>query len=488
MIPLAEAQDYVLNKISRLQAAQIPVLEASGLVTAEPAVSPEPVPAWDNSAMDGFAVLSSDTDDASPETPATLEVVGTIAAGALPPDAPKVAAGKAVRIMTGAPIPEGADAVVQVELAEPWDNGQGGNGEGNIGLGDKDQGGNKQDTGITTGLTSGKSGGDKDQGGNKQDTGITTGLTSGKSGGDKEQGGNRQGMPISEATAIRLSQPVPSGTHIRRAGEDLKAGQTAVPANTALSPANLGVLASIGVQEVSAFPRPRVAVFSTGDELVSGGGPLAVGQIRDSNRHSLLALLQDCADPVDGGVVPDDETAIEEAFSRYAAECDAVVTTGGVSMGDFDYVKVVLDRLGDMRWMQIAIRPAKPLAFGTIGSTPIFGLPGNPVSCMVSFELFARPALRKMAGQAEMHRRRVKATAAEPLTRRPDGKTHFARVRWHWEDRGTGGESGGYIVSSAGGQGSHQLSAMADANGLAVLPDGDGIPEGGKVELILLRE
>ena len=417
MIPLAEAQDYVLNKISRLQAAQIPLLEASGLVTAEPAVSPEPVPAWDNTAMDGFAVLSGDTADASSEMPVALEVVGTIAAGALPPDAPKVAAGKAVRIMTGAPIPEGADAVVQVEHAEPWDNGQGG---------------------------------------------------------------------------IRLSQPVPSGNHIRRAGEDLKAGQTAVPANTALSPAHLGVLASIGVQEVAAYPRPKVAIFSTGDELVSGGGPLAVGQIRDSNRHSLLALLQDCAEPVDGGVVPDDEPAIEEAFSRYAAECDAVITTGGVSMGDFDYVKVVLDRLGDMRWMQIAIRPAKPLAFGTIGNTPIFGLPGNPVSCMVSFELFARPALRKMAGQAEMHRRRVSAIAAEPLHRRPDGKTHFARVRWQWhesnEDNSTGGESGSYIVSSAGGQGSHQLSAMADANGLAVLPDGDGIPEGGKVDLILLRE
>ena len=417
MIPLAEAQDYVLNKISRLQAAQIPLLEASGLVTAEPAVSPEPIPAWDNTAMDGFAVLSGDTADASSETPVALEVVGTIAAGALPPDAPKVAAGKAVRIMTGAPIPEGADAVVQVEHAEPWDNGKGG---------------------------------------------------------------------------IRLSQPVPSGTHIRRAGEDLKAGQTAVPANTALSPAHLGVLASIGVQEVAAYPRPKVAIFSTGDELVSGGGPLAVGQIRDSNRHSLLALLQDCAEPVDGGVVPDDETAIEEAFSRYAAECDAVITTGGVSMGDFDYVKVVLDRLGDMRWMQIAIRPAKPLAFGTIGSTPIFGLPGNPVSCMVSFELFARPALRKMAGQAELHRRRVSAIAAEPLHRRPDGKTHFARVRWQWhesnEGSGTGGEDAGYIVFSAGGQGSHQLSAMADANGLAVLPDGDGIPEGSKVDLILLRE
>lgn len=427
MIPLAEAQEHVLGKVSRLQPAQVPLLEALGLTTAEAAVSPEPIPAWDNTAMDGFAVLSSDTADASPAAPVTLEVAGTIAAGALPQDAPKVATGKAVRIMTGAPIPEGADAVMQVEHAEPWEKGS-------------------------------------------------------------RQEGTVQNTPISEATAIRLSQPVPAGTHIRRAGEDLQAGQIAVPANISLSPAHLGVLASIGVQEVAAFPRPKVSVFSTGDELVSGGGPLAVGQIRDSNRHSLLALLHDCAEPVDGGVVPDDEAAIEEAFSRYAAECDAVITTGGVSMGDFDYVKVVLDRLGDMRWMQIAIRPAKPLAFGTIAGTPIFGLPGNPVSCMVSFELFARPALRKMAGQAEQHRRRVKAVAAEPLLRRPDGKIHFARVRWHWQDSGAGTENGGYIVSSAGGQGSHQLSAMADANGLAVLPDGDGIPAGGKVELILLRE
>ena len=484
MIPLAEAQDYVLNKISRLQAAQIPLLEASGLVTAEPAVSPEPVPAWDNTAMDGFAVLSGDTADASSETPVALEVVGTIAAGALPPDAPKVAAGKAVRIMTGAPIPEGADAVVQVEHAEPWDNGQGGSGEGDSGPGDSEEGDSEPgDSGLEDEKQRGSREGDSELG--------DSGLEDEKQEGNR-QGGKKQDTPISEATAIRLSQPVPSGTHIRRAGEDLKAGQTAVPANTALSPAHLGVLASIGVQEVAAYPRPKVAIFSTGDELVSGGGPLAVGQIRDSNRHSLLALLQDCAEPIDGGVVPDDKAAIEEAFSRYVAECDAVITTGGVSMGDFDYVKVVLDRLGDMRWMQIAIRPAKPLAFGTIGSTPIFGLPGNPVSCMVSFELFARPALRKMAGQAELHRRRVSAIAAEPLHRRPDGKTHFARVRWHWHESnkasGTGGESGSYIVSSAGGQGSHQLSAMADANGLAVLPDGDGIPEGGKVDLILLRE
>jgi molybdopterin biosynthesis enzyme len=180
--------------------------------------------------------------------------------------------------------------------------------------------------------------------------------------------------------------------------------------------------------------------------------------------------------------VADDEAAIEAALSAAAADCDAVVTTGGVSMGDFDYVKVVLDRLGAMRWMQIAIKPAKPLAFGTIGDTPVFGLPGNPVSSMVSFELFARPALRRMMGHPEPDARTVAAVAAEPLRRRADGKIHFARVS-------AAVDADGVIrVRSAGGQGSHQLSAMAGANALAVLPDGEGAELGGAVDLLLLGE
>jgi molybdopterin biosynthesis enzyme len=183
---------------------------------------------------------------------------------------------------------------------------------------------------------------------------------------------------------------------------------------------------------------------------------------------------------VDLGLVRDDEDQIRAAMIEAAATCDAVVTSGGVSMGDFDYVKKVLTEIGDMRWMQVAIKPAKPLAFGTVGGTPIFGLPGNPVSSMVSFELFARPGIRKMMGHAAPVVPPVSGIAGADLPRRPDGKTHFARVH------ASIGERGRYEATFSGGQGSHQLSAMAAANALAIVPDGDGIATGDSVDLMLL--
>jgi molybdenum cofactor synthesis domain-containing protein len=190
-------------------------------------------------------------------------------------------------------------------------------------------------------------------------------------------------------------------------------------------------------------------------------------------------------EPVDLGLAPDDEVAIVDAIDRGVASCDALLTSGGVSMGDVDLVKVVLGKLADMRWMQIAIRPAKPFAFGIVEPSserrvPVFGLPGNPVSSLVSFELFARPALRQMAGYAQLDRPRVQALVDEPLRRRSDGKTHFARVVCAYE------ADGRYHARSAGGQGSHQLAAMAAADGLAVLPDGDGAEAGELVDVILL--
>jgi len=424
LIPLEEAQKHIFEQISCLSAAEVAVDEALGLVTAQDIASPEPIPAWDNTAMDGFAVRSSDTIGASEQTPVVLEVVGTLPAGAQPETS--VQQGQAIRIMTGAPMPPGADSVVQVEL-----------------------------TRSSVGTTS-------------------LGATSSNS-----DSPNPATAP-SEAEQVEIFQQVQPGTHIRRAGEDLTAGQLAVPAQTCLTPAPLGVLSSIGVTKISAYPKPRVAVFSTGDELISDGSPLEVGQIRDSNRIAIISLAQEAqCEPINGGVIPDDETAIGEAFLKHAQTCDAIITTGGVSMGDYDYVKVVLDRIGQMRWMQIAIRPAKPLAFGTVSGTPVFGLPGNPVSCMVSFELFARPALRKMAGHTQIQRLRRRGIAAEALPRRSDGKTHFARVSWNYSD-------GQFWLRSAGGQGSHQLSGMAAANGLAVLADSDGIAQGEEVEFIQL--
>lgn len=377
---------------------------------AEPVVSREPVPPFDNSAMDGFAVRAADVAGASVQSPVELHVVETVLAGHAP--SAVLGQGEAVRIMTGAPIPAGADAVVMVERTSP--------------------------------------------------------------------GADRDHVAVTDAVA--------PGTHLRRAGEDVRPGDEVVSAGSALTPSRIGVLANLGVGSVVVRPRPRVGVLSTGDELVDDGSALAPGQIRDSNRPALLAAVRDSGfEPVDLGRALDDAEAIRASFERAGGVCDAVLSTGGVSMGEVDLVKVVLDDVGDMRWMQIAIKPAKPFAFGLVDAgsgrqVPVFGLPGNPVSSMVSFELLARPALRQMAGhsQDDLDRMRVRAVVDETLHRRPDGKVHFARVACHLEDDGL------FHVRSAGGQGSHQLRALADANGLAVLPDGDDVGPGAVVEVILI--
>jgi molybdenum cofactor synthesis domain-containing protein len=223
-------------------------------------------------------------------------------------------------------------------------------------------------------------------------------------------------------------------------------------------------------------------VLSTGDELVSAGEPLGPGQIRDANRPMLLALVAEAGcTPVDLGIVGDDRDALRTAITGAVARCDALVTSGGVSVGDFDLSKAVLDELGDMRWMQIAIRPAKPFAFGVVDGTPVFGLPGNPVSSLVSFELLARPALRRLMGHTVLHRPEIAAVADAPFERTPDGKTHYVRVT-----SSVGGD-GRVHVAPVGGQGSHQLAAMAGADALVVLPDGEGAPAGADVRALLLR-
>ena len=349
MIPLAEAQQVVIDRCAPLPTVTLPLVEALGHVTAGAVAAAEAVPAFDNTAMDGYAVRSADTAAA----PVTLDVVDTLAAGRAPDVA--VGPGQAVRIMTGAPIPPGADAVIMVERTRALDGG---------------------------------------------------------------------GQMVAEVS-------VPAGNHVRRAGEDLEVGRVVFEPGEVLQPAHVGVLAGL--------------------------------------------------DGVDLGLVRDEPEVIRATIARGAETCDAVLTSGGVSMGDYDCVKVVLDEMGEMSWMQVAIKPAKPFAFGLVGGTPVFGLPGNTVSSMVSFELLARPALRRMMGHSQLHRPRVQATAAAPLRRHPDGKIHFARVVWSYRQ-------GRYELRSAGGQGSHQLSSLAAANGLAVLPDGHGAEVGDAVELIRLHE
>jgi molybdenum cofactor synthesis domain-containing protein len=396
MISLDEAERYVLEHVSPLPAEEVVLSDARGCVVAADVVASEAVPPFANSAMDGYAVRAADTTGA----PVDLKVVGMIAAGTAPDRA--VGTGEAMRIMTGAPMPDGADAVVLVERTQ------------------------------------------------------------------------------TDGDRVTIEIDVEVGTSVRGVGEDVKPGDVVAAVGTVLSPGHLGVLASVGVDRVTVHRRPRVGVMSTGDELVEQGS-LARGQIRDSNRPTLVALLQQSGfEAIDLGIVADDEDAVTGALTHAVETCDAVMTSGGVSMGDLDFIKVVLDRIGDMRWMQIAIKPAKPLAFGTVGKVPVFGLPGNPVSSMVSFELFARPALRRMAGHAQLQRLHVTATAPDGLRRGPDGKVHLVRVVASQEDDGS------WVVRSAGGQGSHQLTAMAAANALAILPDGDGVPPGGGVRTMLL--
>ena len=402
MIPLASATSRILASVERLHPRAIPLDEALGCITSVPLTADASVPPFANTAMDGFAVRAADTAGAPG---VRLRIVGTLPAGG-DPEGLHVGPGEAVRIMTGAPIPAGADAVVMVERTSV------------------------------------------------------------------------------DGDDVIVEVEVPDGNHIRPAGEDLAPGQEVFPAFTTLTAGHLGVLASLGLRKVPVFPRARVGVLSTGDELVDGPDELRPGQIRDSNRHTLLALLRDAGcEPVDLGLVRDDLDAVRTAITEALESCDALVTSGGVSMGDFDEVKKVLVELGasEEAWMQVAIKPAKPLAFAVIGGKPVFGLPGNPASSMVSFELFARPALRSMMGDPSPKRERILAVADEPLRRSPDGKLHLVRVVASFSD-----DDGRLHVRSAGGQGSNLLRSMALANALAFVPDGDGIDAGGEVKVALL--
>ncbi len=408
MISLEEAQARINRDIGLLPIIEVPLADALGLVLQQDVVANEPIPPFDNTAMDGFAIRAADSSIAGEDSPVTLPVVATVAAGSVAPR--RLEAGEAMRIMTGAPIPDGADAVIMVELTRP----------------------------------------------------------------------------AGEADSVELLAPVPVGNHVRPAGDDLAAGTVVFGAGTLITPGHIGVMASVGVSQVAVRRRARVGVFSTGDELVDAGVPLAHGQIRDSNRPTLLALLREAGvEGVDLGRLPDDEAKIDAAL-RAAVDpsserpVDALLTSGGVSMGDFDFVKKVLSELGELNWMQVAIKPAKPLAFGLLFGIPVFGLPGNPVSSVVSFELFARPAIRSMMGLPQPERRSVWAIADEPLLRSPDGKVHFQRVVVDPEPDGS------WRARSAGGQGSHQLSALASANGFAVLPDGEGVGAGQRVRVLQL--
>lgn len=410
VIPLRDAQQRVLSAVATLPEREIACLHAAGLVLARDVVATENNPPFANTAVDGFAVRASDVVN----VPAELRVIGTLAAG--DGTSWNVGVGEALRIMTGAPMPNGADAVVMVE--------------------------------------------------------------------DCEQ---------SAADRVIVNKSIGVGTSVRPVADDVRAGDTVFQAGTVMNAAGAGVLSSMNARHVWVYPRAKVALLSTGDELVTDGSPLQRGQIRESNLTMLELLIADSSCEVTNlGVIADDEALLERTLREAALTHDAIVTSGGVSMGDFDVVKAVLSRIADMQWMQMAIKPAKPFAFGLLNGTetqdhllrrvPIFGLPGNPVSSMISYELLARPALRKMMGHTtNLLRPMIHAIADAPLRRKPDGKTHFMRVFGHFDTDGR------LHVRDTGPQGSHQLAATAGANGLAIVPDGSGVDAGGTVDVMLLN-
>jgi molybdopterin molybdotransferase len=393
-----DALARILAGVPTLPAVETPLLDALGLVLAEDVAADRDVPPFRNSAMDGYAVRGDDVTSA----PVELRVVGEIAAGGFPDRS--VEPGEAMRIMTGAPMPAGADTVVRVE-----------------------------------------------------DTDNASDL-------------------------VTITAAMPKGMAVRQAGEDLKKGERVLAAETVLRPAEIGLLASVGRARVLVRKRPRVAVFSTGDEVVDLDAPLERGQIRDSNRYTLASAIRAAgAEPWVRGIVRDAPDALRAAL-REGLAADAIVTSGGVSVGDHDHMKPVLSELGTIDFWAIAIRPGRPLAFGELTDgdrrVPIFGLPGNTVSALLTFEIFVRPALLRMQGRANVSRPKAKARLLEPVDK-PDFLRVFARGV-HDPDAGT--------VRLTGPQGSGILRSMSLANCLIDLPVGPSRVESEAIVDVILTE
>ena len=397
MLSVEDAIGQILSRVRPLPTERVPILSALGRALAEPIVSSRELPPWPNSSMDGYAVRAADTR----RMPARLAVVGSISAGSVPTRA--VGSGEAMRIFTGAPLPDGADAVIPQE-----------------------------------------------------DTEAANGH-------------------------VTLKTPVDAGAYVRPRGEDLRVGDTVLESGTTLGPAEIGLLATLNVTQVVVGRRPRVAILSTGNELADLGREPGPGQIPNTNSYSLFAqVIEAGGEPVNLGIAVDRMEAIEERL-RWGNRADILLSSAGVSVGEMDLVKSALTRAGaELHLWRVSMRPGKPITFGSIGGRPVFGLPGNPVSAMVTFELFVRPALRRMAGFKAIHRARLRARALAPIPN-PGSRRGYLRVTLH-----RGGD--GWGARLTGDQGSAILTSMVRADGLAVVPGDVTIPEGGSVEVIVFRE
>jgi molybdopterin molybdotransferase len=393
MLSVAEARSRILEHFEPLGSEIVLIEESGGRVLAADSIAPHDLPPFTNSSMDGYAVRVAEAGSAAPGRPVRLPVSADIPAGSGQP-APLVM-GTAARIMTGAPLPPGADAVVPVEETD-----------------------------------------------------------------DKRE---RAGEPAPKAVEIRVAPTI--GANVRPAGQDVRAGQVVLQAGTVISPAVVGVLAGIGARRVAVYQRPLVAVFSTGDELRAMDEALGAGQIRDTNSYALsTAVAHYGARALRLEIAHDREAEVRQRFSQ-AREGGAhlILSSAGVSVGAYDVVKAAVEAEGELSFWRVRMRPGKPLAFGNVMGVPFFGLPGNPVSALVGFEIFVRPAVLKMAGRRRWDKLDLTAELEEPME--SDGRETYLRVI-------VSRRGAGYVARPSGNQGSAVMSALARANGLLVLPEG----------------
>ncbi|MET9656034.1 gephyrin-like molybdotransferase Glp [Streptomyces sp. NPDC006510] len=427
-----EHLEDILGAVRPLEPIELQLHDAQGCVLVEDVMVGIALPPFDNSSMDGYAVRVADVEGADEEFPAVLTVIGDVAAGSdgLPGDR-SVGPGEAARIMTGAPLPAGAEAVVPVE----WTDG-------------------------------------------------------GTGGGPADTMRSLRDAPEGAGGEVRVHRPVEARAHVRARGSDVKPGELALSAGSVIGPPQIGLLAAIGRSTVKVRPRPRVVVISTGSELVQPGEELTGGRIYDSNSFALTAAAKDAgAIAYRVGAVTDDADTLRATIEDQLIRADIVVTTGGVSVGAYDVVKEALTSVGDedepgsgIDFRRLAMQPGKPQGFGSIGPehTPLLALPGNPVSSYISFELFVRPAIRTLMGLKDVNRPTVRATLnADKALTSPSGKRQFLRGTYDAE-AGT--------VTPVGGAGSHLIAALAQSDALIVLPeDVTSAEPGTDTEVILLR-
>jgi molybdopterin molybdotransferase len=401
MIAVEEALKVILGSVEVLGLERLPLMSSLGRILGEDIYAPYPIPSWDNSAMDGYAVMHKDIASASPENPARLEVIADLPAGYAPTR--ELKSGEAIRIMTGAPLPKGSDTVVMVEDTRK------------------------------------------------------------------------------EKSQVAIFKAPSQGDNIRKAGEDVQKDSLVLSQGSIIHPADVGMLASLKRAVVSVYQKPTVAVVSTGDELIDVDGDLTAGKIVSSNTYSLASLVKDSgAHPLILGIAKDRPGELKAIF-KAALTADMIISSGGVSVGDYDLVKDTLKELGaEMKFWKVAMRPGQPLAFGVIEGKPTFGLPGNPVSCMISFEQFVRPSILKAGGHKRLFRTLVEAELKESVTKKA-GKKYFMRCI-------ISREAGKYVVTTTGAQGSGILMSMVKANGLIVAPEEKTtLPAGEMVKVYLLN-